>query len=283
MKPDEQDLHSLDSHFRFGENWSEFEKKVGEERIAFAIESLDRLIEKTSLSGSKVIDIGCGSGLSMLAALHLGAKDVVGLDLDPKSVGAAKVLLGRFAQGKNWSVEEKSIFDIDSKSSSKKYDVVHSWGVLHHTGDMWRALGVAAELVAPGGVFCFAIYRKTLMCSFWRLEKKFYSNSSPWIQKIIRGLFKLIVIFGLTITMRNPSKYLRDYKKSRGMDLHHDVHDWLGGYPYESASPPELQAFLESRGFNVTRAFTKKAFCFGLLGSHCDEYVARKNTHLCVE
>ena len=63
MKPDEQDLHSLDSHFRFGENWSEFEKKVGEERIAFAIESLDRLIEKTSLSGSKVIDIGCGSGV----------------------------------------------------------------------------------------------------------------------------------------------------------------------------------------------------------------------------
>ena len=60
------------------------------------------------------------------------------------------------------------------------------------------------------------------------------------------------------------------------MDWHHDVHDWLGGFPYESVTPEELDQFLEKCGFSLEKRFEKPAIAGGVLGSHCDEFVARR-------
>jgi hypothetical protein len=60
------------------------------------------------------------------------------------------------------------------------------------------------------------------------------------------------------------------------MSFHHDIHDWLGGYPYESASPEEIVGFMNKHGFSVQRTFQRPAAVKGLFGSHCDEYVARR-------
>jgi hypothetical protein len=82
---------------------------------------------------------------------------------------------------------------------------------------------------------------------------------------------------------KSPRTYVKRYKQTRGMDWHHDVHDWLGGYPYESATPSEIKSFLNARGFLIEKSFTKSATMFGLFGSHCDEYIARKQDRSCVE
>ena len=60
-------------------------------------------------------------------------------------------------------------------------------------------------------------------------------------------------------------------EQQRGMDRVHDIHDWLGGYPYESASPEEIVAALP--GFVLERQLLIPGRRHGLLGSGCDEYV----------
>ncbi len=270
-----QDLKDVSTHFSFGRNWSSYLSVVGEEHKTEAVAGLSLLITPEEISGKRFLDIGCGSGMSMLAALTLGAGEVKGVDIDPDSARTAQELLSKQAAGKKWSVENRSVFDL-SPEKDGAYDIVHSWGVLHHTGDMDGALNAAAALVAPGGLFVIALYRKTPLCNLWRAEKKVYTEAPAPLQAAMRAVYKVIYLVGLLATGRNPVTYIREYKGNRGMNWDHDVHDWLGGYPYESVTPEEVESFMTARGFEMVRANTKPAKIGGILGTHCDEFVARR-------
>lgn len=267
------DLRQLDSHFAFGENWKAFVETLSEESIAEAVRGLAKLFPADELRGRDFLDIGCGSGLSMLAALRLGARSVTGIDIDPNSVEAARAVLTRHAAGQTWRTQVASVFDF-APDDGRTFDVVHSWGVLHHTGDMWPAVRKAAALVAPKGYLALALYRKTPLCGFWCVEKKFYTRSGAAVQAAITTAYRGIYKVALLATGRNPAAYIRAYKSARGMNWSHDVHDWLGGYPYESVTPQEVSAVLTGLGFDAVRTFEKPAAAKGLFGSHCDEFVA---------
>jgi len=267
------ELTARESHFEFGENWLSFLDVVTEERIAAAVRGLEQLFPDGELQGKRFLDIGCGSGLSMLAALRLGASEVVGVDIDESSVEASRQCLNKFAQGKKWGVSRSSVFDLDPAESGR-FDVVHSWGVLHHTGDMWKALGKAVDMMEDHGLLAIALYKKTLFCGLWRLEKRIYSSSPAAIQLPLRWLYLLACNSRALAAGRNPyKKRAKNREKHRGMSPSHDTHDWLGGYPYESASPEEVHAKLEQLGLHVVRE--NITLCgTGLLGTACDEYVA---------
>jgi len=209
----------------------------------------------------------------MLAALRLGARSATGLDIDPSSVEAARTVFKKLGAANQWSVEVASVFDLTPEKNGT-YDIVHSWGVLHHTGDMGLAIRKAAALVASHGYLAVALYRKTPLCAFWRQEKKFYARSNRSIQAAIGGIYRTAFRAALIARGRNPVNYVRNYKTTRGMNWFTDTHDWLGGYPYESATPQEVTDFLNSLGFTVVRTFEKPAAAGGLFGSHCDEFVA---------
>jgi SAM-dependent methyltransferase len=260
--------------FAFGKNWQSFAAIADEESISEAQRGLVKLFPNGELRGARILDVGCGSGLSMAAALRLGASHVHGVDIDPNSISAAHELLSRFDVGKGWSVETASLFDLPSQS----YDVVHSWGVLHHTGAMWRALDRVTTFVRPDGLLAVAIYRKSPACGFWQKEKRFYSSAPPPIRLLIRSLYKTAYLSAIAASGRNPFGYVFNYhNRTRGMSFHHDIHDWLGGYPYESASPEEMVGFITNHGFSLERSFQRPAAVKGLFGSHCDEYVARSD------
>ena len=154
---------------------------------------------------------------------------------------------------------------------------MHSWGVLHHTGAMWQAIERASALVRPGGLFVVALYRKTPMCGFWRAEKRLYAHGSPAVQAAIGAIYKSLFALGMVVKGRNPMRYIREYPARRGMRWRHDVHDWLGGYPYESVTQAELADFLSPRGFKLRRQFVSPPGS-GLMGSGCDEYVWERRT-----
>src|SRR6185312_1728426 len=166
------DLLEQKSHFAFGKNWESYARLVTDAQIEEAIAGLTRLVGG-GLEGKRFLDIGCGSGLHALAALRLGASEVVAVDIDPQSVATARRMLQEYAGQGSWRAFECSVFDLEA-SAVGTFDVVYSWGVLHHTGDMRRALRCAATLVAPGGVFMFALYRHTRLCWFWSAEKRWY-------------------------------------------------------------------------------------------------------------
>jgi 2-polyprenyl-6-hydroxyphenyl methylase/3-demethylubiquinone-9 3-methyltransferase len=266
-------LLQQDSHFAFGKNWASYARLVTESRVQAAVDSLHKLAGG-DIRGKRFLDIGCGSGLHALAALHLGAREVVALDIDGDSVRTTQQVLQTHAAGQHWSVRQASVFDLES-ASADKFDVVYSWGVLHHTGDMYRALRAAAALVAPQGQFIFALYRHTPLCWLWKVEKKWYAAATPAAQSRARsayvGLFRLA--FSLVRRGGRFSDHVAGYGQQRGMDFYHDVHDWLGGWPYESISPARTERLMASLGLFRVRAFLLHGVRLGLFGAGCDEYV----------
>jgi SAM-dependent methyltransferase len=264
---------STSDRFAFGKNWQSFAAIADEESISEAQRGLVKLFPNGELRGARILDVGCGSGLSMAAALRLGASQVDGVDIDPDSIEAARRLLSKFDVGKNWSVDTANLLWLDPQ----RYDVVYSWGVLHHTGEMWRAPECVARFVRPGGLLAVAIYRRTPVCAFRKREKKFYSSAPAPICLLIRSLYKTAYLSAIAASGRNPFGYVFNYhNRTRGMSFHHDIHDWLGGYPYESASPDELAGFMAQHGLSIERSFQRPAAVKGFFGSHCDELVARR-------
>ena len=278
------DLTQAESHFAFGENWKSFLDTVDEPSLGEAVKGLRSLFPGDELKGASFLDIGSGSGLSSVAAGVLGAGSITAVDIDKNSVAASASLLSQHLKDMprdKWSVTVRSVFDL-SPQTDGQFDVVHSWGVLHHTGDMWRAIDCAAAMVKPGGLFAIALYRKTKYCGFWRAEKRLYANGSKSTQGLLRAVFKPLFVLNIIRRGENPITHIREYKSRRGMDWSHDVHDWLGGYPYKSVLPQEVHSHLEALGFRIEREFVQAEpkgiwrYLQGLSGAVCDEFVARR-------
>jgi 2-polyprenyl-6-hydroxyphenyl methylase/3-demethylubiquinone-9 3-methyltransferase len=264
--------------FEFGENWSRFLSTLDEGRIARAEESLKQMLEVESLEGRSFLDIGSGSGLFSLAARRLGAR-VHSLDYDPCSVACTTELRRRYFDGDaRWTIEEGSALDESYIRSLGLFDVVYSWGVLHHTGEMWRALENAALPVAPGGNLFVAIYNDTgSQSERWKWIKKTYNR----LPRPLRSPFALVVMAPeetkamlRALVHLSPSEYTARwtrYDQNRGMSRWHDIVDWVGGHPYEVAKPEEIFDFYRARGFTLT-----KLKCGGV-GLGCNEFVFVKD------
>jgi 2-polyprenyl-6-hydroxyphenyl methylase/3-demethylubiquinone-9 3-methyltransferase len=263
----------MEKRYEFGQNWASYAQAMPSDAIAQAVDNFQRLVPRAEVAGKTLLDLGCGSGLHSVAALRSGASRVWAVDIDPTSVQTTQRLLRDLADNEPWQAERRDAFDL---SDLPRFDIVYSWGVLHHTGDLWGAVRAAAEKVAPGGLLVIAIYRKTPMCGFWKLEKRFYTAAPAWLRRLLEWGYMTAFRAGLRVRGRRLADYVRQYSDNRGMAWQADVRDWLGGYPYESASQDEVLATLEGLGFTCRRKFCRSPG-IGVLGTGCDEYVFVKD------
>ena len=271
VQPDQNDPDGrrLDNRFRFGRNWQRFLLTVDEQSIQEAERRLVEFLEMPSLSGKTFLDIGSGSGLHSLAACRLGA-DVVSFDFDPDSVAATRRLKNKYDYDNDkWQIETGSVLDRDYLISLGTFDIVYSWGVLHHTGAMWQALKNAQLPVKEGGKLYIAIYNDHGEVSRLWLQRKQRYCALPFFLRPVYFLWVYgpIELEGMNALnslrrgridqmLRKIIKYLKqgnDYKRHRGMSRYHDMVDWLGGYPYEFAKVEDLVAFYHQAGFELVR------------------------------
>jgi 2-polyprenyl-6-hydroxyphenyl methylase/3-demethylubiquinone-9 3-methyltransferase len=259
--------------FEFGKNWARFLELLNEQRITEAEASLKQMLECDDLAGRSFLDIGSGSGLFSLAARRLGAR-VHSFDYDPHSVACTAELRRRyFPEDAGWVVESGSALDAEYLRGLGQFDIVYSWGVLHHTGQMWQALDNARLPVAPGGRLFIAIYNDTgSQSARWKWIKKTYNG----LPRLLRPPFALLAVAPdelknllRSVATLKVGAYVRswtDYDQNRGMNKWRDIIDWVGGYPYEAAKPDAIFDFYRKRGFTLARLL-----CGGGLG--CNEFV----------
>lgn len=256
--------------FEFGENWRRFLALLDPSRIEVAVGSLRDMLEVDSLAGKTFLDAGSGSGLFSLAARRLGAS-VVSFDYDPQSVACTAELRARFfPDDPQWTISQGSVLDEEFVRSLGTFDVVYSWGVLHHTGNMWRAMELVQQLVRPGGELFIALYNDQGMRStIWRRLKRTYCSGTAgrWlVTALCVPYFVARQFVSDAVRGRNPLSYYRSYRQSRGMSVVRDWHDWLGGYPFEVTTPTSTFDFYRARGFTLKRLKTTN-------GLGCNEFV----------
>jgi 2-polyprenyl-3-methyl-5-hydroxy-6-metoxy-1,4-benzoquinol methylase len=270
------------ARFKFGANWARFLFMLDTERIAEAESSLKEMLRVVSLDGQRFLDIGSGSGLFSLAARRLGAT-VHSFDFDPQSVACAQELKRRYFPGDiAWHIEEGSVLDSGYLERLGQFDVVYSWGVLHHTGAMWLGIENAIGRVAsPEGKLFIAIYNDQGWKSHVWWFVKFFYNQLPQILKApfvttTMAITNFLVIVKYTLKFKPMvaiAPLLRD-RQGRGMSAKFDKIDWIGGFPYEFASFETLTAYFKARGFSLINS--KRNTSLG-----CSEMVFQRTA--CVE
>jgi SAM-dependent methyltransferase len=268
------------SSFDFGRNWTAFSRHaLTPESVAQAKGDFARLLDGIELRDRSFLDIGFGQGLTLLVATSLGAT-TVGCDINPlcgnvleqnRARYFSEVFARRIPVVTGSILDEKIVERLRAEApdrSTRTYDIVHSWGVLHHTGDLQRAMATAASLVGANGHLILAIYRRHWSSGGWRLIKRLYNASPALIQRLMVAiLYPVIYLAKWLVTRRNP----RD--QTRGMNFYYNVVDWVGGYPYEYAAAEDVAASLNAFGFDVVRV--NPAF----VPTGCNEFICRRRVN----
>lgn len=245
--------------FEFGSNWHNFvEKRFSQERVSTSRDHLLNFLGVDDLKGKTFLDIGCGSGLHSLAAWQSGATQIFSFDYDLNSVKSTELLKDHAGAPANWQLSHGSVLDPAFMASFEPVDIVYSWGVLHHTGDVWRAIENAATRVKPGGQFYIALYSADVhvnpSAEFW-LDLKLRYNASSIIGKRVIELW-YIWRFNLRRRIWNLPKlmkHIRTYKAQRGMSFYTDVRDWVGGWPMQFCRDAEVTKRVEAMGFKQAK------------------------------
>lgn len=259
--------------FDFGRNWAEFSQgALTPDLVAQARADFTELFNGVEVEGKTFLDIGFGQGLSLLSAAASGAR-VVGCDIDPLCAQVLRRNARLFPEifaADDIPLIVGSILDPETDEKLRSlancgFDIVHAWGVLHHTGDMRRAIRLAAAHVSPRGHLVVAIYNRHWSSPAWRRIKSLYCRLPQSARKpMVRVFYPMIWIAKLAVTRQIPTR------KKRGMDFYYDVVDWVGGYPYEYASAEEVQSIMRDSGFECVRHRAPQVL------TGCNEFLFRK-------
>jgi 2-polyprenyl-6-hydroxyphenyl methylase/3-demethylubiquinone-9 3-methyltransferase len=241
--------------FSFGQNWSDYLATVAAQELEAARTDLAEWLGSANIERRTVLDIGSGSGIHALSFLTMDASSVRSFDIDPLSVLATRTLWERAGKPAQWTISQGSVLESSFMETLGQFDIVYSWGVLHHTGAMWEALRNTCERVKPGGILFISLYAKGPRYAADLALKQKYNSASPLGKRLMEYRWIANLMYGRLLNFQNPFKW--NEKKERGMNVYHDLIDWLGGLPYEVAGEDEVVVFCRKMNFILERIKVK--------------------------
>lgn len=193
----------------------------------------------------RVLDGGCGSGMVSVGFATQGA-DVTGVDVTKKCVENGRSNAERF--GVDCCFVEADLVDLDLGA---KFDIIYSWGVLHHTPDAKASFQHLASHLAPGGEMIIAVYLKTALSGFWNFSRVFYQNSPEFAKMGIRKTTSGFL--GIVDMVKRVSRGRERYMM-RGTSNEEIINDWLGVPHRTFHTYDEVYKWFEDAGFQYTLA-----------------------------
>jgi len=167
------------SRFAFGDNWSKFLAGLSEDRVGRAEQSLRDMLKADDLRASSFSTSGREAAIQSRGAAARGNGSF--LRLRPAVGGLHRGVEAPVLQGDpGWIVEQGSVLDEEFMGKLGRFDIVYSWGVLHHTGQMYKAFSMVIPTVAPGGHLFISVYNDQGFASeYWLMVKRTY-NKGRW-------------------------------------------------------------------------------------------------------
>src|SRR2546426_213834 len=134
---------SAGSPDRFGYEWHSYSELRPEYEEQFRRWTAH--LQPEDWRGLTFLDVGCGMGRNSYWPALYGAAGGLAIDVDDRSLAAARRTLASFA---NVRIEKRSAYEIGCQD---EFDLVYSIGVIHHLQHPERALASMVKAAKPGG------------------------------------------------------------------------------------------------------------------------------------
>jgi 2-polyprenyl-3-methyl-5-hydroxy-6-metoxy-1,4-benzoquinol methylase len=166
----------------YGENYErgskDFFDAVLQKRFSYELPWLDEMVQFKRFAGKSVLEVGCGAGYDAFQFCKAGAV-YTGIDITPQNSSLARKHVSHY--GFHPRFEE---MDVERMTFNNEFDFVFSFGVLHHTPNIEKALTNCYNALKPGGEIQVIVYNKwsifyclTTVCWEWVLRRNFLKRS----------------------------------------------------------------------------------------------------------
>jgi len=216
------DIHAGSSD-RFGYSWDRFSGLTPEQEEQFRRWTV--LINPTTgWLDKRILDVGCGAGRNSHWALKYGAAGGLAIDLDERSLEAARLNLASFPA---MEIRFQSIFELAERN---EFDLAFSIGVIHHLADPARAIRQMAEAVKPGGTVLIWVYGYENMVFYVHVlnpARRLLFSRLPtgWVRALAHLPTSLLWLGLCVVPVR--LEYLRLLRTFPYAHLHHIVFDQM--------------------------------------------------------
>jgi ubiquinone/menaquinone biosynthesis C-methylase UbiE len=127
--------------------------------------------------GKKILEIGCGLGTETINFARAGAQ-VTAVDMSDESLEIAKKRAKVFGLDKRITFYQGNAEKLDEIIPTQKFDMVWSFGVVHHTPNPENVIKCIKEFMSPSTELRMMVYNKWSWKVFWILVK--YGKGRFW-------------------------------------------------------------------------------------------------------
>lgn len=207
--------------------WTHYIPRVEEQK-----RFLSDLVGEENIRGKRVLDAGCGTGVAAVCFKLLGASEVWGVDISEGSLETARKLAEE--NGADVKFLRANLLEMDLQ---REFDIIHTFGVLHHTADARRAFDNLIRHLAPSGRLYIALYIKTPATFLHQASRKCLRALLPeslWIpfSRVVRG--------GPLMVLRKGAR--------RGFGDEGDMLDWFFVPHRTHHTPQEVRGWFREWG-----------------------------------
>ena len=141
--------------------------------------------------GLKVLEVGVGAGTDFLQWVRAGA-EAYGMDLTEEAIAHVEHRLNLYGL----QAAELKVADSENiPYPDNFFDVVYSWGVIHHTPDTEKAMDEIVRVCKPGGEVKVMIYHRHSLLAWFFWIRKAMLKGKPW-ESVAKVLFDHMESYG---------------------------------------------------------------------------------------